>query len=182
MPLPWGCTGSGRSAGGQGRGSRLAGELCTHTCTHVDTWMGGTLRGEWGLGAQEAVCPSHPTGQPWLPGGPPSVLKDQGPPGRPHSCCPARSPRGTRRLLPTQLLYWAGQGPHPPAHTEPLTSLAPRASLTVLCLPSGLVILPCVWGHHVLRAHQRGRPSVGPTVLPPAFTRPCRPLPWEPRE
>lgn len=145
--------------------------LCTHVCTHVDKWTGETLRGEQGLGARDAVCPSHLPRLPWLPG---ATLCPQGP----GATWPPTS------LLPCPVSPWNMEAASNPAallgrpgaaspRTQPRTPLAPRASLLFLSslLPLGPPRAQCTPAWETLSWAHRPAPWIHtPAPTPPLGT------------
>lgn len=107
--------GGGGNAEGQGPGSGLVGELCTHK----DRWTGETLHGQWGLRARDATCPSHMVGQPRLPPATPSWRTR----GCSAACCPAQVSLGHKGCSKAQCC--AGQVSGISSCTQPLPHWCP---------------------------------------------------------
>lgn len=134
--------------GGCGTGSGLAGELCAH----MDKWLGETLHGQWGLGAQDATRPSHLVGQPSSP--PPPATPSSRTRGCPAACCPAWVTLGHGGCFQARCCARWGRGV---SCTRPLTSLVPRASQCPLSS-----VQPC---YSVLHLHLTCAVCIPPTAV-----------------
>lgn len=134
--------------------------------------------GPEGPGCSVPRAPGGTSSAPTAPGHP--VLEGQ---GLPLSCLlPSPAQSGTRRLLQSQVLSWAGQGCTLLHGVPPLTGARGLPSRPVFCpalllCPASTSDLRCLPPPPHRRARQHACPSAGPTILPPGFP-PAPAPPW----